>query len=62
MARARLAAKAAALDLARDVWGSLALGDWAEIDPAAVTAWRSKVSDRVLVHIPAAVDDCFLIV
>jgi len=55
-------AKAAALGLARDVWGSLGLGDWAEIDPAAVTAWRSKVNGHVLVHVPAVADDCFLIV
>ena len=55
-------AKAAALGLARDVWGSLGLGDWAEIDPAAVTAWRSKVNGHVLVHVPAVAADCFLIV
>ncbi|QFZ83282.1 hypothetical protein GFK26_11165 [Variovorax paradoxus] len=54
--------KAAALGLARDVWGSLALGDWAEIEPAAVTAWRSKVNGHVLAHVPAFADDCFLIV
>lgn len=55
-------AKAAALSLACDVWGSLALGDWAEIDPAAVTAWRSKVNGHVLAHVPAVADDCFLII
>lgn len=55
-------AKAAALSLACDLWGSLALGNWAEIDPAAVTAWRSKMDGHVLVHVPAVANDCFLIV
>lgn len=55
-------AKSAALGLACDVWGSLALGDWAEVAPAAVTAWRSKVTGHVLVHVPAVAEDCFLIV
>lgn len=54
--------KVAALALARDVWGSLGLGGWDEMDPAGVDAWRNKAHGRRLVHIPTGIEDCFLIV
>lgn len=56
------ATKASALNLAREVWDSLTLGAWTAINPAAVIAWRNKSSGHVLVHIPVAGDECFLIV
>jgi hypothetical protein len=56
------ATKASAMNLAREVWESLALGAWIAINPTAVIAWRNKSSGHVLVHIPIAGDDCFLIV
>ena len=54
--------KVRALALASDVWQSLALGVWNEIDPARIDAWRNKVHGHVLVHIPTGIEDCFLIV
>lgn len=54
--------KVAALALARDVWQSLALGAWEEINPARIDAWRNKVHGQTLVHIPAGIEDCFLVV
>lgn len=54
--------KVAALAIARDVWQLLALGVWDEIDPARVDAWRNKVHGQRFVHIPTAIEDCFLVV
>jgi len=50
-----------ALALAHEVWIPLQLVAW-EKKQLDMSAWRSRARGHVLVHIPTAIQDCFLVV